>query len=141
MAQIMKIDDLPELVSINEIAFHAQYFLAACLAKSIDAAARKLDVHSKTVTNHIKWLQGLTGEPLLRYSPPGQTMKLSASGEKLANDLNADFSKAVRNLNKNKMDGVLGEKQMAVVKALSSKSKQVANSVTPQMPGNAKASG
>lgn len=117
LASIMKSDDLPELISINEISMHAQYFLAACLMQGIDAAARKLDVNPKTITNHIKWLQRLEGKILLKYSPPGKCMKLSAHGEKLAQQLIDDFQKAVKNLYANKMDGVVGGKLTQVIKS------------------------
>lgn len=116
MPKIMKIDDLPELVTMNEIAYHAQYLLAACLMKGLDAAATKLKVHPRTVKNHIKWLEECTGKKIVKPSVPGQTMKLSAHGEKLANALADDFQKGVRHLYSNKILGVAGVKLVEVLK-------------------------
>ncbi len=116
MAPIMTRKDLSELISLNEIANHAQYFLAVCVTGSIGGGAAILNATPRTVLNHIKWLQCLTGEKLLQNVLPGQTMKLSVRGKILANELRRDFLIAVKSLNSNKMDDVVGNRFMKVIK-------------------------
>lgn len=136
MAQIMEIEDLRELISINEIAYHAQFFVAACLMNGMEAAATKLGVDAKTIKNYIKKLEIYTGERILRPSPPGKTMRLSEHGEKLANALIDDFEGAVRKLYLSKNNVVVDKKLLEMAKAmfLPGIPNECARSLAPEAP-------
>lgn len=106
-----------ELRNLMIIYEHAFYFLAVCTTKSIGGAAELMGETARSVLNHMKWMQCLTGKKLLQDVAPGQTMKLSEFGDELWKEMEQNFANAVKKLNKNKMDGVIGEKFTQVIKA------------------------
>ena len=106
-----------ELRDLMVIYEHAFYFRAVCTANSIRGAAKLLGTTTRSVFNHIQWMQCLTGKKLLQDVAPGQTMKLSEFGNELWEEMQQNFENAVRKLNKNKMDGVVGYSFTEVIKA------------------------
>lgn len=99
--------DLEEDINVNAIHKHLLYFRAVCSANSIGGAAQLMRSARRTVLNHLKWIECLTGEKLLKKVRPGQTMQLSAFGEELKKDVTENVEEAAKKLNKNKMDGVI----------------------------------
>lgn len=112
----MDFEDEHELPNIHEITDHAFYFYAACRKKSIGGGAKLIGSTPRSMLNHIKWLQCLTGKKLLEEVEPGRTMQLSKAGKKLCKQIMEDFHTAVKNLNASKMDGVLGNSFVEVIK-------------------------
>lgn len=113
---MMTLDDSHERRRLNQIAVHLEYFIIVCVSGSIGGAASECDVHEKSVTNHIKWVEQLIGRRLIQDVLPGLPAELTAYGADLIDELDADYFKTIRKLDANKKDEVMGEKFTAVIR-------------------------
>jgi molybdenum-dependent DNA-binding transcriptional regulator ModE len=112
----MRSKDPRELANLREISNHAYCFYAVYLMKSIKGGAKLLGIDKKSISNHMKWMECLTGENLLGYVAVGQNAKLTAFGRELGKRLENDFDGAVQWLNENKKDGVVGKSFIKYIK-------------------------
>jgi len=113
---MMTIDDSHERRRFHEIGSHLEYFIIVCLSGSVGGAATEWGVDAKSVTNHIKWVEQLTGRRLIQDVRPGLPAELTPYGADLFDALNANYSKTIRMLDANKMGEVIGEKFTTVIK-------------------------
>jgi Bacterial regulatory helix-turn-helix protein, lysR family len=109
-----------ELSSWREISDHAYCFYAVYLTKSIKGGAQLLKIDKKSVSNHMKWMECLTGKELLEDVPVGQSARLTTFGRELGERLHNDWDGAVNWLNENKKDEVVGKSYIKLIRPTNS---------------------
>lgn len=109
-------DELHDRRRFDEISKHAYYFVAACLRKSIMGGADLINTTQKSIFNHIKWLEKFRGEKLILPTAPGQTMKLTPYGTKFWKRCQTDFTGAIRELDAEKKDDIVGTSFVEAIK-------------------------
>lgn len=112
----MRFRDPRTLSSRREISDHAYCFYAVFLGKSIKGGAELLGIDKKSIYNHLKWMEHLTGKDLLEDAAVGQSARLTTFGRELGERLHNDFDGAVDWLNENKRDGVVGKSFIELIK-------------------------